>query len=136
VKAKFGVLAVPILAAVMGASTAALAQSLSERPMITNAPVVGDGQNMRNLYILRCGGCHGRAGEGTAWDWPKLGPALKGNPFIQNAPASAIIRVIRKGRNGRERLYHESFPNMPAFGAEAVFDADGMVAFLKGDLQK
>jgi mono/diheme cytochrome c family protein len=135
VKAKLGVLAVPILAAVM-ASGSALAQPAGQRGYVTNAPVVGEGQQMRNVYLLRCGTCHGRDGEGTAWDWPKLAPALKGNPFVQNAPASAIIRVIRKGRHGRERLYHESFPNMPAFGVEAVYDVDGLVAFLKGDLQK
>ena len=51
-------------------------------------------------------------------------------------PAAAIVRVIRLGRNGRERLYHESYPNMPAFGSEAVFDADGLVNFLKTDLQR
>ena len=90
---------------------------VQQRPLITNGPVVGEGQNYRNLYLLRCAGCHGRDGEGTAWDWPKLGPALKGNPFVQNAPASAIIRVIRKGRSGRERLYHESYPNMKECGS-------------------
>jgi len=44
--------------------------------------------------------------------------------------------VIRKGRTGPQRLYHESYPNMPAFGAEAVPDVDALVQFLKTDLQQ
>jgi len=141
VKVKLGVVALPLLAAsILAVNAPAIGQQSSmpagQRPMIQNGPVVGTGENMRNLYLLRCSGCHGRDGEGTAWDWPKLGPALKGNPFVQNAPAAAIISVLRKGRSGRQRLYHESYPNMPPFGAEALFDADGMVAFLKGELQK
>jgi mono/diheme cytochrome c family protein len=109
---------------------------MAEEPRFKTAPVAGEHQNFRNLYLLRCAACHGANGEGTDKDWPRLAPALKGNPFVQRAPAAAVISVIRMGRTGEQRLYHESYPNMPAFGAEAVFDVDGLVNFLQNDLQK
>jgi mono/diheme cytochrome c family protein len=115
----------------MASSTCALAEDV-----FPTHPVAGAHENYRNLFRLRCSSCHGANGEGTDHEFPHTGPALKGNPFVQHAPAEAIIKVIRLGRNGRERLYHEAYPNMPAFGAEAVFDADGLVNFLKTDLQR
>ena len=130
-KAKLRFITLGVFVGAMASSTCALAE-----PVFPTHPVAGEHQNFRNLYRLRCSSCHGANGEGTDHEWPHLAPALKGNPFVQHAPAAAIIRVIRMGRNGRERLYHESYPNMPAFGAEAVFDADGLVNFLKTDLQR
>jgi mono/diheme cytochrome c family protein len=87
-------------------------------------------------FTLRCSGCHGLEGQGTKAQVPALGPALKGNPFIVNGSPAAIRTVIRKGRAGQKRLYNDTYPNMPSFGAEAVPDVDALVAFLKGDLQK
>jgi mono/diheme cytochrome c family protein len=87
-------------------------------------------------YQLRCAGCHGTQGQGTKATLPALGPALKGNPFIVNGSPAAIRNVIRKGRTGSKRLYNDAYPNMPSFGIEAVPDIDGLVAYLKGDLQK
>lgn len=130
-KAKLRLITLGVFVGAMAGSTCALAE-----PVFPTHPVVGEHQNFRNLYRLRCASCHGANGEGTDHEWPHLAPALKGNPFVQHAPPAAIIRVIRLGRNGRERLYHESYPNMPAFGAEAVFDVDGLVHFLKTDLQQ
>jgi mono/diheme cytochrome c family protein len=123
---------VGILVGALVGSTCALAAT----PLYPTAPMAGDKGQYRDLYRLRCASCHGANGEGTFNDMPKTGPALKGNPFVQHAPSAAIIQVIRKGRTGEQRLYHETFPNMPAFGAEAVFDVDGLVQFLKTDLQK
>jgi mono/diheme cytochrome c family protein len=131
VKAKQVVLALGMLGAL-----AASAWTVAAEQPFPQAPVVGEHENFRNLYRLRCGTCHGANGEGTDQDYPRLAPALKGNPFVQHAPPAAIIAVIRKGRTGPQRLYHESYPNMPAFGAEAVFDVDGLVHFLQTDLQK
>ena len=131
-KAKLRFITLGVFVGAMAGSTCALA----DQPVYPTHPVVGEHQNFHNLYLLRCSSCHGAKGEGTDHEWPHMAPALKGNPFVQHAPAAAIIRVIRMGRNGRERLYHESYPNMPAFGAEAVFDADGLVNFLKTDLQR
>jgi mono/diheme cytochrome c family protein len=132
VKAKRGWFALAIFAA----ATAGTFSAYAETSLWPSAPVVGEHQNVRNLYRLRCGVCHGGNGEGTNYDYPRLAPALKGNPFIQHAPNAAIIAVIRKGRTGPQRLYHESYPNMPAFGAEAVPDADALVQFLKTELQQ
>lgn len=132
-KTKLALLAVPMVAGFWAAS----APVLADQPIYANAQVAGEHQNVRNLFRLRCGGCHGGNGEGTSNTMPKLAPALKGNPFIINAPPAVIINVIRKGRNDRQRLYHDSpFANMPAFGAEMVPNVDELVQFLKTDLQK
>jgi mono/diheme cytochrome c family protein len=133
VKIKLALLAVPMVAGFWAGS----APVLADQPIYANAPVTGEHQNVRNLFRLRCGGCHGGDGEGTSNTMPKLAPALKGNPFVINAPAVVLVNVIRKGRIGRQRLYHDSpFANMPGFGAEMVPDVDALVQFLKTDLQK
>jgi mono/diheme cytochrome c family protein len=87
-------------------------------------------------YAMRCASCHGAKGEGSDHLIPTLAPALKGNPLVTNAPAAAIAAVIRKGRQGERRLYDKAYPNMPAFGPEAVPDVDALVGYLKGALQK
>jgi mono/diheme cytochrome c family protein len=131
VKSKVGLAAVPLVAGLLAWSGQALADGA-----LTNSPEVGLNKGPRNWYLLRCSTCHGRSGEGTKHDYPQTGPALKGNPFVQNAPPAAIVQVIRKGRSGRQRLYHDTYPNMPSFGIEAVPDVDALVAYLKGDLQQ
>jgi mono/diheme cytochrome c family protein len=131
VKAKFALAMLPLLAALFAFSAPAVGQST----LSVNAPDPG-ASPARNWFRMRCATCHGQNGEGTKNDWPQTGPALKGNPFIINAPEAAIIRVIRKGRSGKERLYHDTYPNMPSFGIEALPDAEGVVAYLKGELQK
>jgi mono/diheme cytochrome c family protein len=132
VKAKLRLITLGISLGALAASTGALA----EQDVYPSHQVSGENKNANNVYLLRCSACHGANGEGTDHEWPRLAPALKGNPFVKNAPAAALINVIRQGRNGRQRLYHESYPNMPAFGAEAVVDVEGLVRFLKTDLQK
>lgn len=132
-KIKLALLAVPMVAGFWASS----APVLADQPIYPSAPVVGEHQNVRNLFRLRCGACHGGDGEGTSNTMPKLAPALKGNPFVINAPPVVLVNLIRKGRIGRQRLYHDSpFANMPGFGAEMVPDADALVQFLKTDLQK
>lgn len=132
-KIKLALLAVPMVAGFWAAS----APVLADQPVYQNAPVLGEHQNIRNLFRLRCAGCHGGNGEGTSYTMPKLAPALKGNPLVINAPPGVLVNLIRKGRIGRERLYHDSpFANMPGFGVEMVPDADALVQFLKTDLQK
>jgi len=129
VKARMVLAALPLATGLLAWGGQAAAQAL------TNSPEA-NGSDPRNWYLLRCATCHGRSGEGTKHDYPQTGPALKGNPFVQNAPASAIVAVIRKGRTGRQRLYHDTYPNMPSFGVEALPHVDDLVAYLKGDLQK
>ena len=90
-----------------------------------------------DIYQLRCASCHGNDGLGPEeGGMPKLGPALKGNAFVINAPYEAIYALIRKGRGGAARTYDDQYPNMPAFGAETVPDVRALVEYLKGDLQK
>ncbi|HUP30580.1 MAG TPA: cytochrome c [Usitatibacter sp.] len=88
------------------------------------------------MYKLRCSACHGSNGQGTRATLPSLGPALKGNPFVMNGSPAAIKSVIRKGRQGQKRLYDDTYPNMPAFGFEAVPDPDALIAYMKDGLQK
>lgn len=91
----------------------------------------------KDIYQLRCATCHGDNGLGPAeGGMPKLGPALKGNAFVQNAPYEAIYELIRKGRGGAARTYDDEFPNMPAFGPEAVTDVRALVEYLKNELQE
>jgi mono/diheme cytochrome c family protein len=133
VKIKLALLAVPMAAGFWAVSEPVLA----DQAIYPNAPVMGEHQNVRNLFRLRCGGCHGGNGEGTSNTMPKLAPALKGNPLVLNAPNVVLVNIIRKGRIGRQRLYHDSpFANMPGFGAEMVPNVDELVVFLKTDLQK
>ena len=87
-------------------------------------------------FQMRCAACHGADGQGTRASIPPLGPALKGNPFVVNGSPAALRTVIRKGRSGQKRLYNDAYPNMPSFGSEAVPDVDGLVAYIKGDLQR
>ena len=132
-KIKLALLAVPMVAGFWAVSEPVLA----EQAVYPNAPVAGEHQNVRNLFRLRCGGCHGGDGEGTSNTMPKMAPALKGNPLVLNAPNVVLVNIIRKGRIGRQRLYHDSpFANMPGFGAEMVPNVDELVVFLKTDLQK
>lgn len=91
----------------------------------------------KDIYELRCATCHGMNGLGPEeGGMPKLGPALKGNAFVQNAPYEAIYELIRKGRGGMARNYDDRYPNMPAFGAEAVTDVRALVEYLKNELQE
>ena len=87
-------------------------------------------------YNLRCASCHGANGEGTRDKAPSLGPPLRGNPLVINAPVEILVDVIRHGRGGQQRVYDESFPNMPAFDAGMVPDAIGLATYLKTVLQQ
>lgn len=90
----------------------------------------------KEFYMLRCATCHGSEGQGTKHTVPALAPALKGNPFVVQGSPAAIRNVIRKGRSGSQRLYDDTYPNMPSFGPEVVPDVAGLVAYLKGDMQR
>jgi cytochrome c len=87
-------------------------------------------------YELRCATCHGAEGEGTRNKSPSLGPPLRGNPFVINAPVEMLTRLIRHGRGGQQRVYDDAYPNMPAFDAGLVPDAAGLATYLKTVLQQ
>lgn len=107
--------------------------ALASLPFAANAQ---DNDVGKDLYQLRCATCHGANGLGPAEGGkPHLGPALKGNALVVNAPYEVLYDVIRNGRGGAERSYDDEYPNMPAFGAGAVPDVRALVEYLKGDLQ-
>ena len=87
-------------------------------------------------YKLRCATCHGVNGEGTRDKSPSLGPPLRGNPLVINAPADMLASIIRRGRGGQQRVYDDAYPNMPAFDAGMVPDAVGLATYLKTVLQQ
>lgn len=87
-------------------------------------------------YELRCATCHGTEGQGTLDKSPSLGPPLRGNPFVINAPVEMLISLIRHGRGGQQRVYDDAYPNMPAFDAGLVPDAAGLANYLKTVLQE
>ena len=87
-------------------------------------------------YNMRCASCHGANGEGTDSVAPSLGPPLRGNALVKNAPVEVIAQIIRRGRSGKARVYNTHYPNMPSFGAETVPDVEALVAYLKGPLQQ
>jgi mono/diheme cytochrome c family protein len=87
-------------------------------------------------YELRCATCHGTKGEGTGDKSPSLGPPLRGNPLVINAPAEMLMSIIRRGRGGQQRVYDDAYPNMPAFDAAMVPDAIGLATYLKTVLQQ
>lgn len=87
-------------------------------------------------YQLRCATCHGTSGEGTRNKSPSLGPPLRGNPLVINAPAEMLMSIIRRGRGGQQRVYDDAYPNMPAFDAGMVPDAIGLANYLKTVLQQ
>lgn len=78
-----------------------------------------------------CGVCHGESGEGT----PGLAPAFKGNKFIIEGSAADIAATITKGREGAAKKYKDLPSPMPA---QSMSDTrlQGVIAYLKGDLQK
>jgi mono/diheme cytochrome c family protein len=82
-------------------------------------------------YERNCAGCH--ASDGTGYY--AFGPALKGNAFVQNAPAAALIQVIQKGRNYKQRS-HLAYVGMPAYQWIRGGEAEALVQYMKGDLQK
>lgn len=87
-------------------------------------------------YKMRCASCHGANGEGTRHKSPSLGPPLRGNPLVINAPAELLAQIIRHGRSGQQRVYDDAYPNMPAFDAGMVPDVLGLAIYLKTLLQQ
>jgi mono/diheme cytochrome c family protein len=87
-------------------------------------------------YQMRCASCHGPNGEGTRHKSPSLGPPLRGNPLVINAPVELLAKIIRHGRGGQQRVYDDAYPNMPAFDAGMVPDVMGLAIYLKTVLQQ
>jgi mono/diheme cytochrome c family protein len=82
------------------------------------------------LFRAKCIACHGPKGEGTP-----VGPALKGDPFIVNGAPDEIKKVVMTGRSDSEKKYPDIMNAMPG-GLATESEADALVVYLKGDLQK
>jgi len=107
--------------------------------LFVGAPISGASASevdAAGYYKLRCATCHGVNGEGTRDKSPSLGPPLRGNPLVINAPAEMLASIIRHGRGGQQRAYDDAYPNMPAFDAGLVPDAVGLATYLKTVLQQ
>jgi mono/diheme cytochrome c family protein len=100
------------------------------------APATASEVDAAGYYKLRCASCHGANGEGTRDKSPSLGPPLRGNPLVINAPAELLANIIRHGRGGQQRVYDDAYPNMPAFDAGMVPDVIGLAIYLKTVLQQ
>ncbi|MBI3597813.1 MAG: cytochrome c [Nitrospirae bacterium] len=94
------------------------------------APEISLALDGAKLYGAKCIACHGPKGEGT-----QVGPALKGDPFITQGTPAEIKKVILSGRTQKEKKYPNIANPMPD-GLASEAEADALVVYLKGDLQK
>jgi mono/diheme cytochrome c family protein len=94
------------------------------------APEISLGLDGAKLFGDKCIACHGSKGEGT-----QVGPALKGDPFVIQGTPAEIKRVITSGRTQNEKKYPKIVTPMPG-GLASADEADALVIYLKGDLQK
>ena len=78
-----------------------------------------------------CGACHGENGEGIKG----LAPALKGNDWVKKASDGDLANVITKGRAGDAKRHKDIPAPMPA-NSMSETRLKGVIAYLKGDLQK
>ncbi|HAG49787.1 MAG: hypothetical protein A2X87_07335 [Deltaproteobacteria bacterium GWC2_42_51] len=84
-----------------------------------------------DIYKAKCAACHGQKGEGMKG----MAPAQKGNKFITEGKAEDIKKVILEGRAGAAKKYKEYPIDMPKSGLSDA-DADEVVKFMQGDMQK
>ena len=94
------------------------------------APEISLGLDGAKLFSAKCIACHGSKGEGT-----QVGPALKGDLFINQGTPAEIKQVITSGRTQKDKKYPNILTPMPS-GLASEAEADALVVFLKGDLQK
>lgn len=81
-------------------------------------------------FKAKCVACHGKAGEGMKG----MAPALKGNAFVKGTAAD-VKKTFLEGRSGAAKKYKEFPIDMPK-NPMSDADADALVKFLQGDLQK
>jgi len=98
--------------------------------VILSLPAVAAADQGADLFRAKCIACHGPRGEGTA-----VGPALKGDPFVVKGATDEIKKVIMSGRTDSEKKYPAIMNSMPN-GLASESEAEALVRYLKGDLQK
>lgn len=82
------------------------------------------------IYETRCADCHGDDGEGF---YP-FGMPIRGNTFVQQSPAAAIIAVIQAGVLDDNKSRPE-YSGMPPFDYIRAGEARALVAYMKEELQ-
>jgi len=98
--------------------------------VILCAPKTAPAADGSELFRAKCIACHGPKGEGTP-----VGPTLKGNAFIVKGTPDEIKKVVMAGRTDAEKKYPNIMNSMPG-GLATEAEADALVVYLKGDLQK
>lgn len=94
------------------------------------APQISLAIDAAQLYGSKCSVCHGPKGEGSP-----VGPALKGDPFVTKGTPAEIKKVILMGRTEKEKKHPNIMNPMPG-GLASEAEADALVAYLQGELQK
>ena len=98
--------------------------------VVSVLPGISDAMDAAPLYGSKCAACHGPKGEGNS-----VGPALKGDPFITKGTPAEIKKVILMGRMEKDKKYPNFMTAMPG-GLASEAEADALVAYLQGELQK
>ena len=96
-------------------------------------PGIAAAQTEKDIAYFKetCGACHGENGEGIKG----LAPALKGNDWVKAASDGDLASVIVKGRAGDAKRHKDIPAPMPA-NSMSDTRLKGVIAYLKGDLQK
>ena len=80
----------------------------SPQPVSSNDRMMGPG---RAVYVDNCSACHTSAGAGI----PGLFPSLKGNPTVQSAEPTTLVRVVLEGAPSAATKGSPTALAMPSF---------------------
>lgn len=110
---------------------ATIAGALALAGAVVAGPAAAADEKIVNFFKETCGTCHGESGEGMKG----LAPPLKGNDFVKAGSDADLRATITKGRMGDAKKYKDLPSPMPP---NSMSDSrlSGLIAYLKGDLQK
>jgi mono/diheme cytochrome c family protein len=69
----------------------------------------GSAVDAGKVFSSKCAMCHGKAAQGGP-----MGPALKGNEFVQKTEAADLKKLILEGRKKEAKIYPKIPGGMPA----------------------
>lgn len=84
------------------------------------------------IFKTACSPCHGAKGEGKKL----MGSALKGSEFVTKSADADVKHIIQNGRAGADKKYKDFPSPMPSQKSLSDAELDGLVKFLKTDIQK
>ena len=84
-------------------------QSGAAIPLAADRPAMQSGAT---IYRDECAACHNGAGTGV----PRLFPALKGAPVVQQDVPLSLVRVVLQGAQSSQNQHAVTGPAMPALG--------------------